>query len=75
MYLKSASGRMMVLHTSIYIANWDIFAISLALLLKTVPVPALFDHQVMAGTKNLNGFFSLTLYDSSECLFRIWCVP
>lgn len=33
-----------LLHTSIYITDWDIFAISLALLLKTVPVPALLDR-------------------------------
>lgn len=39
----------------------------LALLLKTVPVPALLDHHVMAGTKKLNGSSSLTWYDSLEC--------
>lgn len=42
--------------TSIYFANWGIFASSLALLLKTVPVPALLDHPCHGGHEETEWF-------------------
>lgn len=53
MDLKSAWGKEKWYYEyRVYFANWGIFAMSLDLLLKIVPVSALLDHRVIAARNN-----------------------